>query len=145
MKPIFQKNLQFGDIWRRNRQKIAQIEVFRHFLDFALLVFLDFPHNDRCAWCLVVFLQFAGPVNVFLFLSRIRLVFVSTSFHKWRINEIFTGNTHFSKHLRRMYFQRLTWSFVILISPKGLVLTRVLSGFDLKVSTFKSEYIQGFN
>ena len=39
MKPIFQKNLQFGDIWRWNRQKIAQIEVFGHFLDFALLVF----------------------------------------------------------------------------------------------------------
>ena len=28
MKPIFQKNLQFGDIWPRNRQKFAQIEVF---------------------------------------------------------------------------------------------------------------------
>ena len=39
---------------------------FGHFLDFASLVFLDFAHNDRWAWCLVVFLQFAGPVNVFL-------------------------------------------------------------------------------
>ena len=39
--------------------KIAQIEVFGHFLDFALLVFLDFAHNDRWAWCLVVFLQIA--------------------------------------------------------------------------------------
>ena len=38
-----------------------------HFHNFALLVFLDFPHNDRWAWCLVVSLQFAGPVNVFLF------------------------------------------------------------------------------
>ena len=47
-------------------QKIAQIEVFGHFLDFASLVFLDFAHNDRWAWCLAVFLQFAGPVNVFL-------------------------------------------------------------------------------
>ena len=37
MKPIFQKNLLFEDIWPRNRQN------------------------------LVVFLQFAGPVNVFLF------------------------------------------------------------------------------
>ena len=46
--------------------KITQIEVFGHFLDFASLVFLDFAHNDRCAWCLVVFLQFAGPINVFL-------------------------------------------------------------------------------
>ena len=59
MKPIFQKNLQFRDIWPRNRQKIAQIEVFRHFLDFASLVFLDFAHNDG--------LQFASPVSVFLF------------------------------------------------------------------------------
>ena len=67
MKPIFQKNLQFEDIWPQNRQKIAQIEVFSHFLDFASLVFLDFAHNDRWAWCLVVFLQFVGPVNVFLF------------------------------------------------------------------------------
>ena len=67
MKPIFQKNLQFGDIWPRNRQKIAQIEVFGHFLDFALLVFLDIPRNGRWAWCLVIFLQFARPVNVFLF------------------------------------------------------------------------------
>ena len=67
MKPIFQKNLQFGDIWPRNRQKIAQIEVFGHFLDFASLVFLDFAHNDRWAWCLVVLLQFADPVNVLFF------------------------------------------------------------------------------
>ena len=28
MKPIFQKNLQFGDIWPWNRQKFAQTEVF---------------------------------------------------------------------------------------------------------------------
>ena len=69
MKSIFQKNLQFGDIRPRNRQKIAQSEVFDHFLDFASLVFLDFAHNDRWAWCLVVFLQFAAPVNVFLFFN----------------------------------------------------------------------------
>ena len=47
--------------------KIAQIEVFDHFLDFASLVFLDFAHNDRWAWCLVAFVQFASPVNVLLF------------------------------------------------------------------------------
>ena len=66
MKRIFQKKLGFRDIWPRNLQKIAQIEVFVHFLDFALLVFIDFPHNDTWAWCLVVFLQFVSPVNVFL-------------------------------------------------------------------------------
>ena len=37
-------------IWRyltSKLSKIAQIEVFGHFLDFASLVFLDFVHNDR--------------------------------------------------------------------------------------------------
>ena len=57
-------------IWRyltsKSSKKIAQIEVFGHFLDFPLLVFLDFADNDRRA-SLVVFLQFAGPVNVLLF------------------------------------------------------------------------------
>ena len=43
----FSENLQFGDILLRYRQKIAQIEDFGHFLDFASLVFLDFAHNDR--------------------------------------------------------------------------------------------------
>ena len=62
MKTIFQKKLQFGDIWPQNHQKIAQIEIFGHFLDFALSVFLD-----RWTRCLVVFLQFTGSVNVFLF------------------------------------------------------------------------------
>ena len=39
-------------IWRyltSKLSKIAQIEVFGHFLDFASLVFLDFAHNDRWA------------------------------------------------------------------------------------------------
>ena len=45
---------------------MAQIDVFGHFLDFALLVFLDFAHYCRWALCLVVFLQFASPVIVFL-------------------------------------------------------------------------------
>ena len=46
---------------------MAQIEVFGYFLDFASLVFLDFAHNDRWIWCLVVFLQLAGPAIAFLF------------------------------------------------------------------------------
>ena len=54
-------------IWNFAIRKIAQIEVFDHLLNFASLVFLDFSH-DRWAWCLVVFLQFVGPVNLFLFL-----------------------------------------------------------------------------
>ena len=52
--------------------KIAQIEVFGHFLNFASLVFLDFAHNDRWALYPVVFLQFAGPVNVFLLRFKIK-------------------------------------------------------------------------
>ena len=52
----FSKNLLFEVIWPRNCQKrIAQIEGFGHFLYLASVVFLDFPHNDRWAWCLVVF------------------------------------------------------------------------------------------
>ena len=46
---FFSEKLQFRDIWPRNRQKIAQTEVFRNFLNFASLVFLDFAHNDRWA------------------------------------------------------------------------------------------------
>ena len=49
MRLIFQKNLQFGDISPRNRQKIAQIEVFAQFPNFVSLVFLDFAHNYRWA------------------------------------------------------------------------------------------------
>ena len=49
MKLIFQKKLQFGDISPQSGQKTAQVETFGHFLDFALLVFLDFQHNDRWA------------------------------------------------------------------------------------------------
>ena len=95
MKPIFQKNMQFRDNWPRNRQKNTQIEVFGHFLDFALLVFFDFAHNDRWAWCLVVFLQFAGTVNVFLFSSE----------KKFKFNLIQVQvQTLFSEDLDLLYF-----------------------------------------
>ena len=47
MKPIFKKNFLLGDICPQKRQKIAQIEVFGHFLDFASLVFLDFALKGR--------------------------------------------------------------------------------------------------
>ena len=50
------------DFWK----KFLISRYSRNFLDFVLLVFLDFPHNERWA-CLVVFLQFAGPVSVSLF------------------------------------------------------------------------------
>ena len=66
------------EIWRyltsKSSKKIAQIEVFDHFLDFVLLIFLNFAHNGRWAWCLVVFLQFAGSVNVFVFYFKVLLL-----------------------------------------------------------------------
>ena len=55
-------------------KKTAQIEVFGHFLDFASLVFLDFADNNRWAWFQVVFLQFVGPVNLFLFFMYFVLI-----------------------------------------------------------------------
>ena len=65
---FWEKKIGFGDMWPRNCQKVAIIEVFDHFPDSTSLVFLGFAHNDRLAWCLV-FLQFDGPVNVLLFCS----------------------------------------------------------------------------
>ena len=65
-------------VWRYLTSKSSKncpMEVFGHFPDFALLPFLDFPHNDRWPWCLVVFLQFASPVIVFLF----SLIFILSS------------------------------------------------------------------
>ena len=49
MKPIFQKicNLEIFEF--EIVKKIAQIEFFGHFFDFASLVFLDFACNDRWA------------------------------------------------------------------------------------------------
>ena len=36
----------------RRYAKIAQIEVFGHFLEFGSIVFLDFAYDHRWAWCL---------------------------------------------------------------------------------------------
>ena len=52
---FFRKKMQFWDVWPWNHQKITQTEIFSHFLDFVLLAFLNFVHNDRWAQCLVVF------------------------------------------------------------------------------------------
>ena len=61
-------------IWKyltsKSFKKSVRIAVFGNFLDFASLGFLDFAHNGRWAWCLVVFLQFASPVNVFVLYSE---------------------------------------------------------------------------
>ena len=95
MKPIFQKNLQFGDIWpqmSKSPKKIAQIKVFGHFLDFAWLVFLDFPHTDRWAWFIVVFLQFAGSVNAFLLIER-----------KGSFLDVWQGSNYASALLKKVY------------------------------------------
>ena len=61
-------------IWKyltsKSFKKSVRIAVFGNFLDFASLGFLDFAHNGRWTWCLVVFLQFASPVNVFVLYSE---------------------------------------------------------------------------
>ena len=51
-------------------KKNVEIKVFGHFLDFASSVFFDFAHNNRWEWCVVVFLQFASPFNLFLFFNK---------------------------------------------------------------------------
>ena len=71
MKPIFQKKLEIFDLEIvKTLPKLRFLAIFStlHFL-FAILslVFLDFVHS-RWVWCLVVFLQLAGPVSVFLFI-----------------------------------------------------------------------------
>ena len=48
MKPILLENLQFRDIWPRNRPKES------HFLDFALLVFLDFAQAGMSSCFLTI-------------------------------------------------------------------------------------------
>ena len=53
---FFQKNLQFRDIWPQNRQKNAQIEAFRRFLDFVSLVF-HFVHNELTLPSFIKFLH----------------------------------------------------------------------------------------
>ena len=46
-------------------KKLPKLRFLAIFLTLYHYFFLDFAHDDRCVWCLV-FLQFAGPVNVFL-------------------------------------------------------------------------------
>ena len=50
----------------KKKKKLPKLR-FLVIFSTSSLVFLDFSHNDRWTWCLIVFLQFAGPVNVFLF------------------------------------------------------------------------------
>ena len=67
---FFRKSWNFEILGLEIVKKIAKIKVLGHFLDFALLVFLYFVRNNRWEWCLVVFLQFAGPVNALLSISK---------------------------------------------------------------------------
>ena len=139
MKPIFQKNLQFWDIWPRNRQKIAQIEVFGHFLDLTSLVFLDFSHNDSWAWCLAVFLQFAGPVNVFLFTVILWKLLNFLSFWKFLPSVIFYGlilTLHLSPSISRES------SSVISRRKKVLRLVLNLGAGSIKNSILPSATVQ---
>ena len=119
MKPIFQKNLQFGDIWPRNRQKIAQIEVFGHFLDFASLVFLDFARNDRWAWCLVSFLQFADPVSQCILVHLLRTIKVSCFFLVFFVVFVHVlGKTRFLEIYSCFLILRNYYNFVMISNKK---------------------------
>ena len=56
-------------IWRYLTSKSSKNCPNWDFWPFFQLCMVSFPwfaHNGRWAWCLVVFLQLAGPVNVFL-------------------------------------------------------------------------------
>ena len=46
-------------------QKLLKLRFLAMF-STSIISFLWFLYNDRWAWCLVAFLQFTGPVNVFL-------------------------------------------------------------------------------
>ena len=64
------------------------------FWPFSRLNIISFPyfsHNDSWAWCLVVFLQFAGPVNVFLFTVVLWKLLNFLSFWKFLPPVIFYG------------------------------------------------------
>ena len=146
MKTIFQKNLQFGDIWPRNRQKIAQIEVFGHFLNFASLVFLLFAHSDRWTWCPVVFLQFFGPINVFLLIFRLEDSYCCFIFYKFSRDFVVLRDFEeillsiFSKTIALFVLRR---SFVIMFYNDGTItwITHIVTACYFRPPTLYISYI----
>ena len=84
---IFQKNLQFGDIWSRNCQKNCPNWGF--WLFFWLCI-PSFP------WCLVVFLEFTGSVNVFLLFQKM-IYYFPISFRSYN------GIIQFFTHLNNIF------------------------------------------
>ena len=93
----FQKNLFFRKICNLEIfdleifKKNFQIDVFDHFIGFGSLVFLDFAHSDRRPWCLVVLIEFASPVNLFLFIIYFWLITNLFSIYCWFSYQNFNG------------------------------------------------------
>ena len=92
------------------------------FWPFSLLDFLDFSHNDSWAWCLVVFLQFAGPVNIFLFTVILWKLLNFLSFWKFLPSVIFYGLI-LTLHLS----PSISWESRSVISRRKKVLRLVLN------------------
>ena len=81
MKPIFQKKLQFGDI-----SKLSKVRPNWGFWPFSRLCIISFPRfctarNDRWVWCLVAFLQFAGPVSQCILVHLLRNIKIPCFFN----------------------------------------------------------------
>ena len=131
MKPIFQKYLQYGEIWPRNRQKNAQIEDFGHFLDFTSLVFLDFVHNDRWVWCLVFVVfkiftnfQYSIKLKTLTWISVQHKFLILIYFQSWqRADSLFFGqknhcNTHYSNTESNTVYAKFISIFLFLQKSK---------------------------
>ena len=115
-------------IWRyltSKLSKIAQIEDFGHFLYSASLVFLDFVHNDRWAWC-VVFIVFKIFSN-FQYSKKLKtLSWISVQekflnfiyFQSWqRTDSLFFGKkTHCSAHYSNAESNTVNANFVLIFS-----------------------------
>ena len=116
MKTNFQKKLQFRDIWPRNREKNCPNWGFWPFFDFASLAFFDFAHNDKWAWCLVVFLQFADPVNIFVFYLFYSLDFSNENIDIYEL--LFCGFINIECDLLKEPRNYIFYSFIYFISKR---------------------------
>ena len=67
LKLFFRKICNFEIFGLEIVKNLSKLRFWGIFSNLHHHVFLDFAHDDSWAWCLVVFSQFAGPVNLFLF------------------------------------------------------------------------------
>ena len=116
MKTNFQKKLQFGYIWPRKSSKNCPNWCFWPFFDFASLAFSDFAHNDKWAWCLIVFLQFADPVNIFVFCLFYTLDFSNEIIDIYKL--LFCGFINIECDLLKERRNYIFYSFIYFISKR---------------------------